>query len=167
MRLGGVKLFAILLFLAVLLSTSRSYAAPGQPEQPLRTDAVASVQIRGGLHSTAPSPLYTFQTPEGRSVIAKIRNWYNAAVPLGLQPEYGRHGYPRTLHIRLQTGKEIVIEPAYDCFSKSLSNGFVEKSCFSVGGEIAIYAGSLSLRAKSAELYDWINTGWKQERAAK
>lgn len=118
--------------LAWLLSLIQS--AEASEDKKVKVENVISMQVLGGLASTKPSPLYKNNTVIGKEVITKITAWINSSVPIGEQPGYGRHGL-------------FVPEGQIGIF----------KNCIEVKDEIVISNTELSLRAKSPQLYEWLN----------
>ncbi|WP_274654365.1 hypothetical protein [Paenibacillus humicola] len=138
----------------------------------LQIEDIASIQVVGGPPRTKPSPLYKFSDGTGKALITKIGGWINSSVPLGTQPDYGRHGYPRILKIQFNAGKPIFVEPGYKCIKlkKSPADIYIPetqtvtiKSCGAIKDEIVLSSVSINLRAKSPELYEWLIEGWKTE----
>ncbi|QHW31759.1 hypothetical protein GZH47_13530 [Paenibacillus rhizovicinus] len=153
----------LVLLLGGWLGSLRSNAAPDADWHKLQDGEAVSVQVVGSLHGITPSPLYTVATSEGRAIVATIVRWYNAAPPNGVQPFYGRHGYPWKLRIDLSDGSDIMIEQAYDCTTRAFSN-HSEKSCASADGEVVFHVQSKELRGKNRELYDWLAGGWRTQQ---
>jgi hypothetical protein len=120
-------------------------------------------RLSGGLPGTKGSPLYQITEETGKTIITKIVGWINSSKPVGVQAEYGKHGYPMVLKLKLNDGKFIFVEPGYTCVSKTNADGSVLKSCTSVKGEIVLSNDSIKMRAESPEFYGWLNEGWKKE----
>ncbi|MFC5651395.1 hypothetical protein ACFPYJ_20220 [Paenibacillus solisilvae] len=162
-------------FFIFALSACGSNKEVFEPKTPiLKVEDVVSMQVVGGLHGTKPSPLYKISDATGKALITKIVGWINSSVPLGTQPEYGRHGYPMILKIQMNVGKPIYVEPGYKCvtlkspptdihISEQTQIGTM-KSCGAVKDEIVLSNTSINLRAKSPELYEWLNRRWKTEQ---
>lgn len=164
------KLAIILFMLAWLLSLIQS--AEASEDKKIKVENVISMQILGGQASTKPSPLYKNNTVIGKEVIKKVTAWINSSVPIGDQPDYGRHGYPRVLKIRLNMEDPLYVEVGYKCVtSKSPPHGLfvpegqiaIFKSCFEVKDEIVISNTKLSLRVKSSRVYEWLKMWEKIE----
>jgi hypothetical protein len=93
------KSVILLLMIAGLLSSIQ--LAEASEDKDVKVENVISMQVVGGLASTKPSPVYTYNTAIGKEMITKVVSWINSSVPIGEQPDYGKHGYPRVLKIQL------------------------------------------------------------------
>ncbi|MEV5027875.1 hypothetical protein [Paenibacillus sp. LPE1-1-1.1] len=69
---------------------------------------------------------------------------------------------PMVINILMNDGKKKIVSPAYKCVYTTLVNGNGLKQCAPVNGEIVLRNGSNKIRAKSPELYEWLQNGWKQ-----
>jgi|HigsolmetaGSP11D_1036233.scaffolds.fasta_scaffold12686_1 hypothetical protein len=134
------------------------------PMQSLIAENIESLQVVGGLPGTKHSPLFLNTEEAGKSTITKIVGWIHSAKPVSGQTEYGKHGYPMVISIKMDDGKMISIEPAYDCVSQTNADGSSSKTCTSIKDEIVYSNDSIKIRAKSPELYEWLKEGWKQEK---
>jgi uncharacterized membrane protein len=144
-------------------NTSNSLNSNAANTQPLKVEDIASLQVLGGLPGRAGSPLYQNTKETGKTIISKIVGWINASKPVDGQTEYGKHGYPMVINLKMNDGKMIIAEPAYNCVSKTNADGSGSKSCTSVEGEIVLSNDSSNMRAESPELYEWLSEGWKKE----
>ncbi|AZN39917.1 hypothetical protein [Paenibacillus albus] len=133
-------------------------------KQSLKVEDVASLQVVGGLPGTKGSPLYQSTNETGKTIIAKIVSWINTSKPTGVQEEYGKHGYPMVIELKMNDGKFMYVETGYNCVIKSNADGSGSKSCTTVKGEIVLSNDSTKMRAKSPELYEWLKAGWKNEK---
>jgi hypothetical protein len=152
----------LLLMLAGLLSSIQ--LAQASKDKDVKVENVISMQVLGGLASTNPSPLYKNNTAIGKEMITKVVAWINSSAPIGEQPDYGKHGYPRVLKIQLSMDT-LYVEVGYKCVtSNSPPPGLFGpegqiasfKSCSEVKDEIVLSNNKLNLRAKSPQLYEWL-----------
>ncbi len=164
------KIFILLVVLvaAVIipgLAASASIESPVRPAKLLshKYEDVASLQVVGSLHGIKGSPLYQTADETGKATIRKIIDWINSSKPAGVQKDYGRHGYPMVIKIKMNDGKIITVEPGYKCVSYKLSNGNGLKTCSYVKDEIVLRDDSNQIVAKSPELYEWLIKDWKKE----
>lgn len=161
-----LKLFTAVFISFALVTCSFNNATLTASPPILKLQEVASMQVVRGLAGTKPSPLYTNEDANGTAMITKIVGWINASVPLGTQPEYGRHGYPRKLKILLNNGESIYVELGYKCVTSktpppgvySPHHDAVYKSCSNVDNEIVLANSSTQTRIKSSELYEWLKS---------
>ncbi|MCM2999993.1 hypothetical protein M3647_21185 [Paenibacillus cellulositrophicus] len=134
------------------------------PMQSLIAENIESLQVVGGLPATKHSPLFQNTEESGKSTITKVVGWIHSAEPVSGQTEYGKHGYPMAISIKMDDGKMLSIEPAYDCVTQKNSDGSGSKTCNPIKDEIIYSNDSIKIRAKSPELYEWLKKGWKQEK---
>lgn len=132
--------------------------------QSINVGDVESLQVVGGLPGTKGSPLYLNTVQSGKTIITKIVGWISSSIVVGGQTEYGKHGYPMGINLKMNDGKFITVEPAYNCTSKINSDGSGSTTCAPVKGELVISRDSKKIRVKSPELSEWIKDGWKQEK---
>ncbi|WP_201004113.1 hypothetical protein [Paenibacillus glycanilyticus] len=149
--------------LAWLLSPIQS--AEASKDNKVKVEDVVSMQVVGGIHGTKPSPMYKNNNAIGKEVITKVTDWINSSIPIGVQPVYGRHGYPRILKIQLTTKESLYVEVGYICVTSNTpppgvltpkGETYIFKSCSELKDEIVIGNSTSSLRAKSPELYKWL-----------
>ena len=146
------------------VATTKTAVKPLTAMQALTAENIESLQVVGGIPGTKSSPVFQNNERAGKTVITKIVGWIHAAKPAGGQTEYGKHGYPMVISIKLDNGKFMSIEPAYDCVSTANADGSGFKTCTPIYGEI-IFSNALNkIRAESPELYEWLKEGWKQEK---
>lgn len=167
------KITKIIVLLVVLMAAViiPAFAASASTESPVKSakllshkyEDVASLQVVGSLHFVKGSPLYQTTDETGKAKIRKIIGWINSSKPLGVQKDYGRHGYPMVIKIKMNDGKIITVEPGYKCVSYKLSNGNVLKTCSYVKDEIVLRDDSNQILVKSPELYEWLIKDWKKE----
>lgn len=148
----------------IIVTSACSSNSNALKTQSLKVEDIASLQVVGGLPSTKGSPLYQNAEETGKTIITKIVGWINSSKPVGVQKEYGKHGYPMLVELKMNDGKIIIVEPGYKCVSKTNADGSGSKSCTSVKGEIILSNDSNKIRAESPELYEWLNEGWKKEK---
>jgi hypothetical protein len=134
------------------------------PMQSLIAENIESLQVIGGLPGTKHSPLFQYTEEAGKATITKIVVWIHSAKPVSGQTELGKHGYPMVISIKLDDGKMISIEPAYDCVSKTNADGSGTKTCTPIKDEIVFSNDTNKIRAKSPELYEWLKESWKLEK---
>lgn len=140
----------------------------------LNLEDVVSIQVNGGLPmlSSKQALLLNMNNPKDKDLITKVVTWLNNSRQINGQVNYGRHGYPNTMKIKLKDG-EINIEPAYNCYTKKFDNGGSQTTCVPTKGEVVFevdkanekYGGLKSVkrtRLKSPELYSWLQGGWKK-----
>lgn len=133
--------------------------------QMLKFEDVASVQVVQSLRGVKGSPLFEMKDEKGKTTIAKVVRWINASTPLGTPKDYGKVGYPESIRIVKNDGKEIMVTQAFKCDFLPLSNVTLKK-CSTVKDEIVLEDGSNKIQAKSPELFEWLQNGWKQEQVA-
>lgn len=129
----------------------------------MKADNVASMQVVGGLPGTKHSPLFVGSEQAGAEVIDQLVGWINAAQIIDVQPDYGRHGYPMVVRIRLKDGGEITLEPAYECTTTTKADRSV-KTCHAIKGEVALWDDTGGTRIAAPPLFDWLQSlqgGWK------
>ncbi|MDB4867884.1 MAG: hypothetical protein JWR03_2217 [Cohnella sp.] len=80
------------------------------------------------------------------------------------QTEYGKHGYPMEINLKMNDGTTILVEPAYHCVSQTNADGSGSKTCTPDPGEMVLTHDSGKIRFASAELYNWLKEGWKKDR---
>jgi hypothetical protein len=134
------------------------------PMQSLIAENIESLQVIGGKPGTKHSPLFQNNEEAGKAIITKIVAWIHSAKAVSGQTEYGKHGYPMVISIKMNDGKMISIEPAYDCVSKTNADGSGIKTCTPIKDEIVYSNDSNKIRAESPELYEWLKESWKQEK---
>lgn len=165
-----LKYLTLLVTLSVCSLQATSAADEQQTLLPsLQADHIQSLQVVGGMVGTKHSPQYGNSDITGKSVINKFAMWIHTAAPTGIQPEYGKHGYPMVIRIMMDDGSELSVEPAYECVSTTYEDGRVHKTCNSVPDEVAISSSAFdpntnAVRVRSPEIYDWLQEGWKQEQ---
>jgi hypothetical protein len=154
-----------ILFLTIAGMLSSRQLAEACEDNKIKVENVISMQVLGGLAATKPSPVYKNNTANGKEIITKVVAWINSSVPIGEQPDYGKHGYPRVLKIQLINEDPLYVQVGYKCVtSKSPPPGIFApegqdasfKSCYEVKDEIVISKPKLNLRAKSTPLYEWL-----------
>lgn len=153
----------LLLVLAWLLSPILS--AEASEDNKVKVEDVVSMQVVGGLAGTRPSPMYKNNNAIGKEVITKVTDWMNSSIPIGVQPVYGRHGYPRILNIQLTTKDPLYVEVGYICVTSNTPPPGVLipkeeigifKSCSELKDEIVIGNSTSALRIKSPQLFKWL-----------
>jgi hypothetical protein len=151
-----------IVFIIIIMSAC-SQNSNASNRQLLKVEDIASLQVVGGKPGTKPSPLFQNTDKSGKTIITKIAGWINASKPISGQTEYGKHGYPNVVSLRMNEGKIITVEPAYDCVSKTNADGSGTKTCTPAKSEIVLSNDSNKIRAESPELYEWLKEGWKKE----
>ncbi|SFS76823.1 hypothetical protein [Paenibacillus sp. BC26] len=166
-----IGLFIWLLMVTTISGIISSCTVSATSESPVRSEKMLSVkyedvislQVVGSLHGIKGSPIYQTSDVTGKFMITKVIDWINSSTPVGIQPDYGRHGYPMVLKIKMSDGNIISVVPAYKCESNKLENGNLLKACSNVNDEIVLYNNSGQIRAKSPDLYKWLTGDWKKE----
>jgi hypothetical protein len=156
--------FAGLLIFALSACTLETNVSEATPMQSLIVENIESLQVVGGLPGTKHSPLFQNTEEASKATITKIVGWIHSAKPVSGQTDYGKHGYPMVISIKIDDGKMISIEPAYDCESKTNADGSGTKTCTPIKDEIVFSNDSNKIRAESPELYEWLKESWKQEK---
>lgn len=124
---------------------------------------VESLQVVGGLPGTKGSQLFQKSDDKSKEIITKIVGWINSAKPVKGQTDYGKHGYPMVITIKMNDGSTVSVEPAYDCVTKTNVDGSVFRNCTPITGELVIFNDSKTL-VESSELYKWLKEDWQQEK---
>src|ERR1700730_2973170 len=148
----------------IIVTSACSSSSNAFKTQSVKVEDIASLQVVGGEPGTKGSPLYQNTEETGKTIITKIVGLINSSKPVGLQAEYGKHGYPMVIELKMNDGNFIFVEPGYTCVSKTNADGSGSKSCRSVKNEIDLSNDSTKMRAESPELYEWLNEGWKKEK---
>ncbi|MDQ0888820.1 hypothetical protein QFZ81_003908 [Paenibacillus sp. V4I9] len=157
-----IVVFPLIVLIIIVMSTCKSNLSASN-RQLLKTEEIASLQIVGGLPGTKHSPLFQNTDGNGKTTVTKIASWINASKPIRGQTEYGKHGYPMVVSLKMNDGKMITVEPAYDCVSKTNTDGSGSKTCTPAKNEIVISKDSNKIRAESPELCKWLSDGWEEE----
>jgi hypothetical protein len=140
----------------------------------LKVKDIVSVRVSGGLPSSYKQALLlNMEDPKDRVLITRVVTWLDNSKQIDGQVNYGKHGYPNGINIKLKDG-EAQIEPAFNCTITKFKNGGSQKTCVPIKGEVVFeldklnekYGGLKSvkrIRLKSPSLYDWIQGGWKED----
>ncbi len=104
----------------------------------------------------------TFNENDGieEFVIRKVVEWINTASPVKAATKLDNKKTPISLlKIKMKNGDVAIIEPAYDCHVQNQT-----KFCTLADGDVILSQDNQKVRLKSVQLFDWLLTGWKQER---
>jgi hypothetical protein len=132
--------------------------------QKLNVVDVESLQVVGGLPGVKGSPLFLKTDTHGKAMISKAVEWINSSKIADGTTEFGKHGYPMVVRLKMNDGKIVIVEPAYNCILKTNEDGSGSKTCTPVKDEIVLSKDSKQIRLTSPEIYDWLQKGWKQEK---
>jgi hypothetical protein len=94
-------------------------------------------------------------------VIQKVMEWINNANNVKETSKIAYNNKPpiSLLKIKMKNGNVLLVEPAYDCHFQDQT-----KFCMLADGDVILTQNDEKIRLRSIELFDWLLTGWKQER---
>jgi uncharacterized protein YwbE len=147
-----------MILLSIMILTANS-----SPIMPLLMgEDVASMQVVRSLPGQQ-GHMYKNTDKTGKITITKVVRWINASKPVGGPAEFGK--YPMLIKVRMNDGRLITVSQAYKWVHGTMTDGSGFSQATPIKGEIVIRNGSNTMRAKSPELYDWLQEGYKQEKS--
>lgn len=124
-------------------------------------DDVITGQLEINAPKKNPKPLI-INNHKDETVLLKIATWISQSQPIegGTARFYSRGIGPTTLTVKLRDGREIGLEPAYDCETKQLTNGGSETKCRHSEGHLILSNDNKRIRVTQPELDKWLIQGW-------
>ena len=93
-------------------------------------------------------------------VIQKVSDWINTASTVKGETAVTSRKTPMALlKVKMKNGDVALVEPAYNCDIQNETN-----ICTLADGDVILTQNDQKLRLRSVQLFDWLLTGWKQER---
>ncbi|TFE25202.1 hypothetical protein [Cohnella luojiensis] len=126
----------------------------------LKGEDVASMQIVRNMPGEQ-GHIYKNTDQSGKTTITKVIGWINTSKPVSGPAEFGK--YPMLIKVQLNDGRLIIVSQAYKWFHGTMADGRGISHSAPIKNEIVIRNGSNMFRAKSLELYGWIEEVCKQE----
>lgn len=105
--------------------------------------------------------IYKNTDQSGKTTITKVISWINTSNPVSGPVEFGK--YPMLIKVQMNDGRLIIVSQAYKWVHGTMADGKGFSYSAPIKNEIVVRNGSNTIRAKSLELYGWIEEVCEQE----